>query len=53
MWLAKPVECKIISTVGANDLMVAGLICGLLMNQSYEETFRLATSYFSSNVKVQ
>ncbi|MFW0001708.1 MAG: hypothetical protein AB8W37_00025 [Arsenophonus endosymbiont of Dermacentor nuttalli] len=39
------------STVGANDLMVARLICGLLMNQSYEETFHLATAISALTLK--
>jgi len=43
-WLAKPPECKVVSTVGAGDSMVGGLIYGLLMRESSEHTLRLATA---------
>ncbi len=45
IWIAKPPICKsVISTVGAGDSMVGGLMYGLLMCQSNEDTFRLATA---------
>lgn len=44
VWLAKPPACKIVSTVGAGDAMVGGLIYGLLQGESCEETLRLATA---------
>ncbi|MEY4923281.1 MAG: phosphofructokinase, partial [Pseudomonadota bacterium] len=43
-WLAKPPACEVISTVGAGDSMVGGLIYGLLMRESSEHTLRLATA---------
>ncbi|MBD2819116.1 1-phosphofructokinase [Xenorhabdus sp. 42] len=43
-WLAKPPACEIVSTVGAGDSMVGGLVYGLLMRESSEHTLRLATA---------
>lgn len=43
-WLAKPPAVKVVSTVGAGDSMVGGLIYGLLMQESSEHTLRLATA---------
>ncbi|WP_434524447.1 1-phosphofructokinase [Photorhabdus asymbiotica] len=43
-WLAKPPSCKVVSTVGAGDSMVGGLVYGLLMRESSEHTLRLATA---------
>ncbi|MCD1124588.1 1-phosphofructokinase [Jinshanibacter sp. LJY008] len=43
-WLAKPPVCEVVSTVGAGDSMVGGLIYGLLMRESSEHTLRLATA---------
>lgn len=43
-WLAKPPACEVVSTVGAGDSMVGGLIYGLLMGESSEHTLRLATA---------
>lgn len=43
-WLAKPPVCNVVSTVGAGDSMVGGLIYGLLMRESSEHTLRLATA---------
>ena len=43
-WLAKPPKCEVISTVGAGDSMVGGLIYGLMMRQTSEHTLRLATA---------
>lgn len=43
-WIAKPPKCEIISTVGAGDAMVGGLIYGLLMGEGSEHTLRLATA---------
>lgn len=43
-WLAKPPSCDVVSTVGAGDSMVGGLIYGLLMRESSEHTLRLATA---------
>lgn len=44
IWLARPPVCQVVSTVGAGDSMVAGLIYGLLMGQSSEHSLRLATA---------
>lgn len=44
VWVAKPPHCEVISTVGAGDSMVGGLIYGLLMRESSEYTLRLATA---------
>ncbi|MGV3345881.1 1-phosphofructokinase [Enterobacteriaceae bacterium LUAb1] len=44
VWLAKPPACDVVSTVGAGDSMVGGLIYGLLMRESSEHTLRLATA---------
>ncbi|PHM45982.1 ribokinase [Xenorhabdus mauleonii] len=43
-WLAKPPHCEVVSTVGAGDSMVGGLVYGLLMRESSEYTLRLATA---------
>ena len=43
-WIAKPPACEIVSTVGAGDSMVGGLIYGLLMGETSEHTLRLATA---------
>lgn len=43
-WFAKPPKCEVISTVGAGDSMVGGLIYGLMMRQTSEHTLRLATA---------
>jgi 1-phosphofructokinase len=43
-WIAKPPVCEVVSTVGAGDSMVGGLIYGLLMRESSEHTLRLATA---------
>ncbi|WP_369308958.1 1-phosphofructokinase [Providencia rettgeri] len=43
-WFAKPPQCEVISTVGAGDSMVGGLIYGLMMSQTSEHTLRLATA---------
>lgn len=43
-WLAKPPICAVVSTVGAGDSMVGGLMYGLLMRESSEKTLRRATA---------
>lgn len=43
-WLAKPPAINVVSTVGAGDSLVGGLIYGLLMRESSEQTLRLATA---------
>lgn len=49
-WLAKPPVCKVVSTVGAGDSMVAGLMYGLLMQKSTQETLRLASAIAALSV---
>ncbi|PHM45060.1 1-phosphofructokinase [Xenorhabdus mauleonii] len=49
-WLAKPPHCEIVSTVGAGDAMVGGLIYGLMMGQPIEHTLRLATAISAMTV---
>ncbi|VFP86983.1 1-phosphofructokinase [Candidatus Erwinia haradaeae] len=44
VWISKPPFCDVISTVGAGDAMVGGLIYGLLMHKSSEYTLRFATA---------
>ena len=39
-WIAKPPSVEVVSTVGAGDSMVGGLIYGLLMRESSEHTLR-------------
>jgi len=43
-WLARPPVCNVVSTVGAGDSMVAGLMYGMLMKKSIKETLCLASS---------
>ncbi|MDX7992432.1 1-phosphofructokinase [Xenorhabdus littoralis] len=49
-WLAKPPHCEIVSTVGAGDAMVGGLIYGLMMRQPCEHTLRFATAISAMTV---
>ncbi|HGN1705940.1 TPA: 1-phosphofructokinase [Providencia rettgeri] len=49
-WLAKPPHCEVISTVGAGDSMVAGLVYGLLNGESSEHTLRMATAISALSV---
>lgn len=44
IWYAKPPKCEVVSTVGAGDSMVGGMVYGLLMGQSSEQILRLATA---------
>lgn len=43
-WRACPPRCEIVSTVGAGDTMLAGLIYGTLRQQSLQDTLRMATA---------
>jgi len=49
-WKAKSPKCQIISTVGAGDAMVGGLMYGLLMGEGCEYTLRLATAVATLSV---
>ncbi|VFP79828.1 1-phosphofructokinase [Candidatus Erwinia haradaeae] len=44
VWIAKPPYCNVVSTAGAGDSMVGGLMYGILMEKSTEYTLRLATA---------
>ncbi|NUU67905.1 1-phosphofructokinase [Enterobacteriaceae bacterium BIT-l23] len=43
-WIARPPSVDVVSTVGAGDAMVGGIIYGLLMRESNQHTLRLATA---------
>ncbi|WP_100103050.1 1-phosphofructokinase [Candidatus Hamiltonella defensa] len=43
-YFASAPACKVVSTVGAGDSMVAGLIYGLLTGKTYAHSLRLATA---------
>ncbi|WP_392553261.1 1-phosphofructokinase [Orbus wheelerorum] len=49
-WLAKPPKCEVISTVGAGDSMVAGLVHGLLSNYSIKDTLVFASAIAALSV---
>ncbi|SCC14348.1 1-phosphofructokinase [Gilliamella bombicola] len=49
-WLAKPPKCQVVSTVGAGDSMVAGLIYGLITEQSIKDTLVFASSVAALSV---
>lgn len=50
VWLAKPPPCEVVSTVGAGDSLVGGLIYGLMMSESTDYTLRLATAVAALSV---
>lgn len=43
-WFAEPLRCNLVSTVGAGDSMVAGLIYGLVQGYRLEDSMRFATA---------
>ncbi|MCX8579438.1 1-phosphofructokinase [Gilliamella sp. B2717] len=49
-WLAKPPKCQVVSTVGAGDSMVAGIMYGLITNQSIKDTLVFASSVAALSV---
>ncbi|MFQ1016244.1 1-phosphofructokinase [Gilliamella sp. BG7] len=49
-WLAKPPKCHVVSTVGAGDSMVAGLMYGLMNNRSIKDTLVFASSVAALSV---
>ncbi|WP_392562740.1 1-phosphofructokinase [Orbus sturtevantii] len=49
-WLAKPPRCEVVSTVGAGDSMVAGLVHGLLSNYSIKDTLVFASAIAALSV---
>ena len=50
-WIAKPPKCQVVSTVGAGDSMVAGLMYGLMTNQSIKDTLVFASSVAALSVE--
>lgn len=49
-WIAKPPKCKVTSTVGAGDTMVAGIVHGLLSNYSIKQTLIFACAVSALSV---
>lgn len=49
-WLAKPPKCEVVSTVGAGDSMVAGIVHGLLSNNSIKDTLVFASAVAALSV---
>ncbi|MFQ0992977.1 1-phosphofructokinase [Gilliamella apicola] len=49
-WLAKPPKCQVVSTVGAGDSMVGGLMYGLMTKQSIKDTLVFASSVAALSV---
>ena len=49
-WLAKPPKCQVVSTVGAGDSMVGGLMYGIMTNQSIKDTLVFASSVAALSV---
>lgn len=49
-WLAKPPKCEVISTVGAGDSMVAGIVHGLLSNNSVKDILVFASAVAALSV---
>ena len=48
--VAKPPKCQVVSTVGAGDSMVGGLMYGLMTNQSIKDTLVFASSVAALSV---
>lgn len=49
-WRASPMQIQVVSTVGAGDSFVGGLVSALAAGQSMEEAFRLAVAAGSAAV---
>lgn len=49
-WIAKPPKCEVVSTVGAGDSMVAGLVHGLLAENSIKDTLVFASGVAALSV---
>lgn len=49
-WLAKPPKSKVVSTVGAGDTMVAGIVHGLLSDFSIKQTLIFASAVAALSV---
>lgn len=50
IWLAKPPVCPVVSTVGAGDSMVAGIMYGYLTDQSIAATLCLSSAIAALSV---
>lgn len=50
VWHAKPLPLSIISTVGAGDAMVAGLIAGISAGKAWDDCARLAVAFASGKL---
>ncbi|OCG39952.1 1-phosphofructokinase [Gilliamella sp. Fer1-1] len=50
-WLAKPPKCQVVSTVGAGDSMVAGIMYGLMTSLSIKDTLVFASSVAALSVE--
>jgi tagatose 6-phosphate kinase len=49
LWLAQAPSIEVVSAVGSGDAFLAGLACGLLSGESFEEALRLAVAAGSAN----
>ena len=49
-WIATPPKCQVVSTVGAGDTMVAGIVHGLLSNFSIQQTLIFASAVSALSV---
>lgn len=48
---AAPPQVKVMSTVGAGDAMVAGIVRGMMLEHDLERMARTATAYSASNIQ--
>ena len=49
-WRIRPPEVRVVSSAGAGDAMVAGLVLGLMKGLNVEESLRLATAFAAAMV---
>lgn len=49
-WVARPPKCEVVSTVGAGDSMVAGIVYGILENYAVKETLVFASAVAAISV---
>lgn len=48
---AQPPQVKVVSTVGAGDAMVAGMVRGMILGSSLSDIAKTATAYSAANVQ--